>query len=254
MDPRAEPDVKITFVLVPGAGGSAWYWHRVVDELASRGRDVIAVDLPAGDDEAGLSAYAEAVVAGADDRRRVVLVAQSMGAFSAPLVCDRLPVELIVLVNPMVPAPGESAGGWWEHTAHAESMVAMAAREGRDLAEDPDLLETFFHDVPDDVRAEAIAAGGPAQSGTPFGEPWPLDRWPDVPTVAMVGRDDRFFPAEFQHELIRTRLDIDAEELPGGHLIALSQPQLLAERLIALADELTPFDRSGAFGLDRIGL
>lgn len=26
-----------TFVLVPGAGGQAWYWHRVVPELEARG-------------------------------------------------------------------------------------------------------------------------------------------------------------------------------------------------------------------------
>ena len=37
-----------TFVLVPGAGGQAWYWHRVVPRLAFRGHDAVAVELPAG--------------------------------------------------------------------------------------------------------------------------------------------------------------------------------------------------------------
>jgi hypothetical protein len=31
-----------TFVLVTGAGGAAWYWHRVVGELEGRHR--LAVD------------------------------------------------------------------------------------------------------------------------------------------------------------------------------------------------------------------
>jgi hypothetical protein len=33
------------FVLVPGAGGMAWYWHRVVPLLGSAGHQAIAVDL-----------------------------------------------------------------------------------------------------------------------------------------------------------------------------------------------------------------
>ena len=35
-----------TFVLIPGAGGQAWYRHRVVPRLAFRGHDAIAVELP----------------------------------------------------------------------------------------------------------------------------------------------------------------------------------------------------------------
>jgi hypothetical protein len=27
------PPSRPTFVLIPGAGGSAWYWHRLVPEL-----------------------------------------------------------------------------------------------------------------------------------------------------------------------------------------------------------------------------
>jgi pimeloyl-ACP methyl ester carboxylesterase len=37
------------FVLVPGAGGAAWYWHRVVPELEQRDHDAVAVDLPGPD-------------------------------------------------------------------------------------------------------------------------------------------------------------------------------------------------------------
>jgi pimeloyl-ACP methyl ester carboxylesterase len=33
-------------VLVPGAGGVAWYWHRVIPLLRAAGHDALAVDLP----------------------------------------------------------------------------------------------------------------------------------------------------------------------------------------------------------------
>jgi pimeloyl-ACP methyl ester carboxylesterase len=64
-----------TYVLIPGAGGSAWYWHRLVPELRRRGHDAVAVDLPAADDSAGLWEYADTLVNAVGDRDNVVVVA-----------------------------------------------------------------------------------------------------------------------------------------------------------------------------------
>ena len=47
------------FVLVPGAGGMAWYWHRAVPLIRAAGHEPIAVDLPGDDRHAGLAAYAD---------------------------------------------------------------------------------------------------------------------------------------------------------------------------------------------------
>lgn len=222
------------FVLVPGAGGSAWYWHRVVAELEGRGHEAIAVELPAGDDSAGLEQYAKVIRESIGGRDDVVLVAQSMGGLSAPLVCDDASVALLVLVNAMIPLPGESGGDWWSNTGQAEAQAEFAARQGREPSAEP--MGLFFHDVPDDVTAEAMEQGEPRQSDTPFRDPWPRTSWPPVPTRVLVGRDDRLFPPEFQGRLAGERLGIDAEEIPGGHLVALSRPAELAEALIRHAD------------------
>ena len=210
-----------TFVLVPGAGGAAWYWHRVVAELERRGRAAIAVDLPAADDSAGLSAYTDVVVAAIGDRRPVVLVAQSFGGFTAPLVCERVPVELLILVNAMVPLPGETFWEWG------------TATDWKDDVGEIDMDDAFFHDVPDDVKA--VAMEEEAQSETPLAEPWPLEKWPDVPTRFVQGRDDRFFPLGFQRRVVRERLGIELDEVPGGHLVALSRPVELVDELERLA-------------------
>jgi pimeloyl-ACP methyl ester carboxylesterase len=226
---------KTTFVLIPGAGGSAWFWHLVAAELQRRGYGAIAVQLPADDDGAGFEDYARIVAEAAAETDRPVLVAQSLGGFTAPLVCELMAVRLLVLVNAMVPQPGESAGDWWDATGQREARVRFAAAQGRvatgagDVDFDP--LVEFFHDVPAEVTAEAMAVGEPAQSGAPFGPPWPLERWPDVPTRFLQGRDDRLFPLEFQRRVVRDRLGIDLDEMPGGHLLALSQPLELANRL-----------------------
>jgi pimeloyl-ACP methyl ester carboxylesterase len=219
-----------TYVLVPGAGGAAWYWHRLVPELRRLGHEAIAVELPAADDQAGLREYADTIVAAAGGRAPVTLVAQSMGGLSAPLACDRLEVTELVLVNAMIPVPGETGGDWWTATGQEQAGRDFAVREGRDPDAPFDLRVMFFHDVPEAVAEEGLSVE-PGQSGTPFGEPWPLAAWPDVPTRVLSAEQDRLFPAEFQARIAQERLGMTPETLPGGHLVALSRPEELAARL-----------------------
>lgn len=223
-----------TFVLVPGAGGAAWYWHRVVAELAAGGHEAVAVDLPSGDPEAGLDAYVDAVVAAAGGRTGVVVVGQSLGGFTAPVAAQRLDARLLVLVNAMIPLPGEELGGWWENTGFEAAIEAAAERDGRDLTADPDQRETMFHDVPTEIVEEAFARPFEQEDGVLAGT-WPLTAWPDVPTRVVATRDDRFFPLEFQRRVARERLGLDVDELPGGHLVALSRPAELAHHLIEVS-------------------
>jgi pimeloyl-ACP methyl ester carboxylesterase len=220
-----------TYVLVPGAGGDARYWQLLVPELRRLGHDVVAVDLPGADESAGLAEYADRIVDAIGDRPEVVLVAQSLGGFSAPLVVERVPVDLLVMLNAMVPAPGETAGDWWANTGQAEARAEAAARDGRPLRADIDVVEEFFHDVPADITAAAMAAGPTPEAAIIFTQPWPLKHWPDVPTRFLQARDDRLFPLEFQRRVVHDRLGIPIDELPGGHLVALSQPRQLAGKL-----------------------
>jgi pimeloyl-ACP methyl ester carboxylesterase len=206
----------MTFVLVPGAGGDGFYWHLLAPLL---GPDTVSVDLPSGDESAGLVAYADAIVAAAADAEDVTLVAQSMGGFSAPLAVDRLDVRRIVLVNAMVPNPGETFNEWW-------GAVGVPGHDEWDEE------KIFFHDVPDDVKAALLARGEPQQAERPLGEPFPLDAWPDVPTSAVTGRHDRLFPEELQRSYLADRLGVEPAVVDGGHLVALANPQGLAAALL----------------------
>ena len=220
-------------MLIPGAGGDARYWYRVAHLLRARGHDAVPVSLPAGDDSAGWKEYADVAVEAIGDRTGVVVVAQSLGGFSAPLVCGRVQVELLVLLNAMIPAPGETGEAWWSNTGQRDAMRDHLAALGLspEDADDDDVI--YFHDVPAEVREEAFGHEEPQQSWAPMTEPWPLDAWPDVPTRVLVGRDDRLFPADFQLRVARERLGIEADEIYGGHLLALSEPELVVERFEA---------------------
>jgi pimeloyl-ACP methyl ester carboxylesterase len=219
-----------TFVLVPGAGGMAWYWHRVVPLIRAAGHEAIAVDLPGDDGRAGLAEYADIIVRAFAERRDVVLVAQSLAGFTAPLVCAHRSVRMVVLVNAMIPKPGETAGAWWGATGAVEAREQAAARGFYPTKFD---VETYFlHDVPPDVLRT-----GPEkpreEAETVFGEPCRFDHWPDIPIHVLAGREDRFFPIEFQRRVARERLGKNVTEIRGGHLVALSNPEGLTECLIA---------------------
>jgi pimeloyl-ACP methyl ester carboxylesterase len=222
-----------TFALIPGAGGVAWYWHRVVPLLEEAKHEAIAVDLPGDDAQAGLSVYADRVLE-AIGRRQVVLVAQSLGAFTAPLVSARVRVRMVVFVNAMIPVPGETAGEWWENTGWEEARVAAAHRGG--YSPSFDLATYFLHDLPPEVvkRGEAHER---LEADVVFGEPCPFEAWPAVPIHVIAGRDDRFFPIEFQRRVAQERLHVGVDELPGGHLLALANPRGLADQLLGYLRE-----------------
>lgn len=217
------------FVMIPGAGGAAWYWHRVVPELHARGHEAVAVELPGADESAGLPEYTDAVVAAIGDHDDVVLVAQSMGGFTAPMVCARVQVDLLVLVNAMIPLPGETPGQWWDNTGSPAARVAAAEAGG--YSPEFDLSTYFLHDVPAEVAAAGAAHDRP-EADAAFSQPCAIERWPDVTTRVLAAAEDRFFPPEFQRRVARDRLGINADDVPGGHLVALSRPVDLVDRLI----------------------
>ena len=48
-----------TFLLLPGAGGAAWYWHRVTPLLEAAGHRAVALQFPSADPAKGLRAYGD---------------------------------------------------------------------------------------------------------------------------------------------------------------------------------------------------
>ena len=210
------------YVLIHGAGDVGWYWHLVEAELRERGHDVVAPDLPCDEDSAGLPEYADAVIEAIGDRTDLVVVAQSLGAFTAPLVCDRVPVDLLVLVAPMIPMPNEAPADYWTNTRYEEEV-----HEHYD-----DEIALFYQDVPPELAAQALKRGR-RQSEAKLSEPSPFEACPDVPTRVLLCRHDRLFPAPFLRRVARERLGITPDEIDGGHTPALSRPKELADRLEA---------------------
>ena len=220
--------------MIHGGGDVGWYWHLVEAELRQRGHDVVAPDLPGDDDSAELKDYADSVVEAVGGRKDLVVVGQSFGGFTAPLVADRLAADVLVLVAGMIPSPGESPGDWWENTGYQDAVREQAARDGG-LTGNDDPYVSFYHDVPRELAEEAMSKERAHPSQAAMASPWPLDAWPNVPTKFVLCTEDRFFPPDFFRRLVAERLNIAPDEIASGHCPALSRPQELSDLLEAYA-------------------
>jgi alpha-beta hydrolase superfamily lysophospholipase len=215
-----------SFVYVHGAGGRGSDFDLVAEHLRASGHESIAPDLPC-DQEVGLDAYVATVVgavatAGGDARDDLVTVGQSLGGLTAPIVAAKVDARLLVLLAAMVPRPGESGGEWWSATGHDAAVAAQGLADDR-----PETVLT--NEVPADVLAASIPPRD--QTSRIMQDPWPLAAWPDVPTRALVCRQDRFFPAPWLSQVVRDRLGIEPDLIEGDHCAYLSRPAELATTL-----------------------
>ena len=218
------PTSMATYVLIPGAGGDAWYWHLVCPLLEAAGHRAVPVGLPASDPDAGLDAYvATALGAVGTPEDDVVVVGQSLGGFTAPVVAERLGAVMLIFVAAMIPKPGETAGEWWTTSGFDEVWGDQ----------EMDAMEHFLHDLPSAVLQDALGRGEPEQTGRVMEDPFPLAALPDITTRGIAATNDRFFPVAFMDRLIRDRLRVEPEHVAAGHLPALANPIDLVELLLA---------------------
>ncbi|HWS52449.1 MAG TPA: alpha/beta hydrolase [Microbacterium sp.] len=214
-----------TFVLIHGGGSTSWDWHLVSPLLKDAGHEAIAVDLPIEDPTATLDDYVRSVAVAVGHRTDAIVVGHSLGGFTAPLACAALSAAGLVYLTAMIPAPGESFMQWWTNTGHDHESI------------DDDPAISFFNGVPDSLAVEARRRERD-QQGAWMSDPWPGGRYPDVPTSAIVCRDDQFFPAPFMRRQIADRLSITPVEIPGGHYAPLTHPDAVAAALTVFAEQV----------------
>src|SRR4051794_15524815 len=212
-----------TYVLIPGAGGESWYWHLVVPLLEAAGHRAVTVELPAREPDAGLEDYvAAALDAVGRPEGDAVVVGQSLGGFTAPIVAERLDAAELVFVAAMIPKPGETAGAWWAasgfHDVWGDQQI--------------DAMEHFLHDLPPAVLQEALERGEPQQTDRVMTDPFPLPSRPAIRTRGIACPTARFSPAPFMARLTRARLAVEPEHVAAGHLPALANPAGLVDVLL----------------------
>ena len=196
--------------------------------LIAAGHDAIAVELPGEDETAGLARYTELVVSAIGSHSGVVLVAGSLGGFTAPLVCEQAPVGELVLINAMIPMPGETARDWWVNTGALKAQEEAAKAGGYGPFDEATYL---LHDVEPQIAAEGERYRR-SEADIAFSSVCDFEAWPATGVRVLAGHDDRFFPVDLQRQVARARLRVEADVIPGGHLLPLVQPRLVADYLL----------------------
>jgi pimeloyl-ACP methyl ester carboxylesterase len=227
-----------TFGLVHGAWHGAWCWERLVPELEARAHRTVAVDLPAEDPEAGLTAYAALVASALADADDVVLVGHSLGASTIPLVAGLRPVRHLVFLCAIVPEPGKSVTDRYsEEDVFVPGFGGNTAERADGASYWPDpaaATRCLYHDCTPEDAAWAVTRMR-AQSAAPRTDRWPAGALPDVERTSILCRDERSVRPQWSRRVAREQLGVEPVELDGGHSPFLSRPAELAEALCRVA-------------------
>jgi pimeloyl-ACP methyl ester carboxylesterase len=200
-----------------------------------RGHQIVAMDLPLEDPDAGAVRYAEAVIQvlqGAGDD--VVLVGHSMTGLFIPIVANQHPVRKLVYLAAGIPKVGTSA---IERISHSdESDMFNSVAPAKDPSQDKAVaMELLFHDCEPDVANWAITNLRPQASALIWSEISPLQSMPDVESAYIVCTEDRTFTPTWSKRAAHELLGVEAIALPGGHCPQISRPVHLAEVLTSIA-------------------
>jgi pimeloyl-ACP methyl ester carboxylesterase len=179
--------------LVHGSYHGAWCWDLVRGPLEAAGHRVIAVDLPISTPGLGAAAYAQVVLDALAGTTEPLVVGHSMGGLVIPLVAARRPVRRLAFLAAFLPRPGESLND--QRAAEPiDGRVPPSVIEFTDLGSDVWMIgpgtarELFYDDVSEGLASWATDRLRP-QAYTVTSEVTPLERWPDVPSTAIVCAD-----------------------------------------------------------------
>jgi pimeloyl-ACP methyl ester carboxylesterase len=218
-----------TFVLVHGAWHAGWVWDALVPELNARGHQVPAPDLACEDPQAGVAEYAAAVTATLGGQSDAVVVGQSLGGLTIPLV----PARLHVYLSAFVPQPGralldrprEAFGPGFGESRIRDEFERSLWPDPQRAAQDPQYPRA----------AAGLARRLRPQARRLSVEPSPVACMPTAPSAYIVCAPDYAIPPDWQRQVARTELGVEPIELDSGHSPMLSCPSELAEILERLA-------------------
>lgn len=197
------------------------------------------MDLPVEDGSATFADYASVVTeaaAGIDDD--VVLVGHSLGSMVLPLVAAACPTTAMVFLCGVIP---NLRGSPWDDAPRMEEPGTfdglVANSDGSTSWSTLEAAKRALYDdcTPDDAR-RAYERLRSQNSSSLWGH-YPLEEWPSVRRVAIIGSADRTVTPAYSRAVCPARLGVDPVELPGGHSPFLARPSDLADALLSTLTE-----------------
>jgi pimeloyl-ACP methyl ester carboxylesterase len=232
------PDTKPTIVLIHGDWADASSWSRVIERLQRDGFTVTAppntLRGPAAD-SAYLRAYLETLSG------PIVLVAHSYGGFVATNAATGLPnVKALVYVDAFMPdegqvlgpLPGENsalAAAATDPTSLFKLVPYPGAPEGVfDTYLLPEVVASSFANDLSPEEASLIAATQRPASLAQFADPSGPPAWKDIPSWAVIGKQDHIITPEAQRQMAE-RAGAEITEIDASHVSMISKPDVIVD-------------------------
>ncbi len=242
-DRSLRDDKKHTFVLVEGAWYGAWVWRDVVAALRELGHRVSCPTFTGlgerkhlVNDTVSLSTHIEDVVnhIEMEDLRGITLVGWSYGGMVIPSVLERCSerIKSLVYLDAFVPENGKSVS---EYYPVSEFLTSLEKSKAEDSPISPLPLEYFEAATPEIV--EYVTSRIVTQPWRTFFEKVQIaSDLPSRPT-SYIRCQRNGFPS-FQEAVERMAQDpqIRVVYLPVNHLCMLTDPKLVVETLVELAE------------------
>jgi pimeloyl-ACP methyl ester carboxylesterase len=233
-------------VLVHGAWHGAWCFDPVLDALAARGVEAVAVDLPGHGDDVGPlgdlhtdAARVREVLDGLDDD--CVLLGHSYGGAVITEAGSHPKVRHLVYLCAYLLDEGESCmsvsireaealGLRWDEEPNLVTGIQVqddgTSTVARDVA-----AECFFHDCEPAAAEAALERLGRQPMQTLADEPRSV-AWRERPSTYVVCTDDRAIPEPLQRVMAKRTTNV--VEWPTSHSPFLCAPDRVAELLSGL--------------------
>lgn len=231
------PEPTPTVVLVHGAFAESASWSEVIEELQSRGLEVVAVANPLRS-VAGDAAYVRDVISGIG--KPVVLVAHSYGGVVITEAAARnSAVVRLVYVAGFAPDHGESAfqlSTKFPGSTLADTLIAYPVSSGgNDLAIRQDMFRRqFAADVPAAQAAVMGATQRPVtEAALSEGLPTDAPAWRHIPSWFVFGDQDVTIPVALHRYMAeRAGAEVTRELAGASHALSVSEPKAVTATIL----------------------
>ena len=239
MSTNPQDGSRPTVVLVHGAFADGSSWTGVIEQLQAEGIRVTAPAIPLRGisiDSAYLGSLLDQIPGS------VIAVGHSYGgAIITNAATNANNVVGLVFVSGFVPDEGERLG---EIESDSRDSVLMAALmplqyptgQGEETAVEFAIDPEKFHDtLAADLPAEQTAVMAATQrpvAEVAFSEPNGEPAWKKLPSWAVVATGDKAAGADVVRSMAE-RAGATVTEVEGSHVIMVSQPQVVAETILA---------------------
>ncbi len=232
--PALAMDAQKTVVLVHGAFAGSSSWSKIIPLLEAKGLKVVAVENP-------LSSLADDVTASkavidAQDGP-VILVGHSWGGVVISSAGNDDKVKALVYVAAFAPPPGVSVNQLSAGQPPLPWLAGIVPDAAGYLTLNAETVATYFaQDLPPDELAAVTAAQQKTFSGL-FDESVTEPAYVSKPSWYIVAKADGMIPPPAE-QAMAAGIKATTSEVDGSHVIMLSQPQAVADVIIAAADSI----------------